>query len=70
MEKATSMPSSGVPAGGVITFNHGCHTALVVQGGTNPLIAGHTTDVWMGSSNYGTRNLFLGSKSLFWFRKK
>ena len=54
-KKATSMPSSGVPAGGVITFNNGGHTALIVQGGTSPLIAGHTTDVWMGSSNYGTR---------------
>ena len=56
--KATSMPSSGVPAGSVITFDQGSHTALVVQGGTNPLIAGHTTDVWMGSSNYGTRTYF------------
>ena len=56
--KATSMPSSGVPAGSVITFDSGSHTALVVQGGRDPLIAGHTTDVWMGSSNYGTRTYF------------
>ena len=51
--KATSMPSSGVPAGSVITFDSGSHTALVVQGGREPLIAG-----WMGSSNYGTRTYF------------
>jgi len=56
--KATSMPSNGVPAGSVITFDSGSHTALVVQGGREPLIAGHTTDVWMGSSNYGTRTYF------------
>ena len=62
-KKATSMPASGVPAGGVITFNHGGHTALVVQGGTSPLIAGHTTDVWMGSSNYGTRTYFWDPKA-------
>jgi hypothetical protein len=62
-KKATSMPAKGVPAGGVITFNSGGHTALIVEGGTNPLIAGHTTDVWMGSSNYGTRTYFWDPKA-------
>jgi hypothetical protein len=62
-KKATSMPAKGVPAGGVITFNSGSHTALIVEGGTNPLIAGHTTDVWMGSSNYGTRTYFWDPKA-------
>lgn len=56
--KSYSIPASGVPTGGVITFNNGGHTALVCKGGTNPLIAGHTADVWMGSSNYGTRTYF------------
>ena len=62
-KKATSMPGRGVPAGGVITFDSGSHTALIVQGGTNPLIAGHTEDVWMGSSNYGTRTYFWDPKA-------
>ena len=62
-KKATSMPARGIPKGGVITFNSGGHTALVVQGGTNPLIAGHTQDVWMGSSNYGTRTYFWDPKA-------
>lgn len=56
--KSYSIPGRGVPAGGVITFDSGSHTALIVQGGQNPLIAGHTEDVWMGSSNYGVRTYF------------
>ena len=57
-KKATSMPSSGVPAGSVVTFNQGEHTVLVVQGGTVPLVAGHTRDVWMETAEYGTRTYF------------
>ena len=62
-KKSKSMPSNGVPAGGVITFNSGQHTALIVQGGRSPLIAGHTDDVWMGSSNYGVRTYFWDPKA-------
>lgn len=58
-----SIPSSGLPVGAVITFNSASHTALVVQAGKNPLIAGHTLDVWMGSSNYGTKNKYFWTSS-------
>ena len=59
-KKSSSMPSKGVPAGGVITFYNGGHATLVVQGGTNPLVAAHTNDVYGGSSNYGY------GKKFFW----
>ena len=58
-----SIPSKGLPKGSVITFNSASHTALVVQGGKNPLIAGHTSDVWMGSSNYGSNNKYFWTNS-------
>ena len=57
-KSSKSIPGKGLPKGAVITFNSAGHTALVVQGGTNPLIAGHTTDVWMGSANYGYDNKY------------
>ena len=59
-KSSKTMPSKGLSPGSVITFNDAGHTALVVSGGTDPLIAGHTTDVWMGSSNYGY------AKKYFW----
>ena len=59
-KKSTSMPSKGMPLGSVITFYNGGHVALVVKGGTNPLIASHTTDVYGGSSNFGY------GKKYFW----
>ena len=52
-KKYTSMPSTGMPAGSVITFYNGGHATIVVQGGTNPLVAAHNNDVYGGSSNYG-----------------
>ena len=57
------MPSKGMPAGSVITFYNGGHVALVVQGGTNPLIASKNKDVFGGSSNYGY------GKKYFWTDK-
>jgi hypothetical protein len=57
-KKSYSIPSGGFPAGGVIAFNNGQHTVLCVQGGNNPLVAGHTNDEWMGSSNWGTRTYY------------
>ena len=59
-KRSSSMPSQGVPAGSVITFYNGGHAVLVVQGGTNPLVAAHTTDTYGGSSNYGY------GKKFFW----
>ena len=47
------MPSKGMPVGSVITFYNGGHATIVVQGGTNPLVAAHNNDVYGGSSNYG-----------------
>ena len=54
-KKSYSIPSGGFPKGGVIAFNNGQHTVLCVQGGNNPLVAGHTEDEWMAGSNCGTR---------------
>ena len=52
-KRSSSMPSQGVPAGSVITFYNGGHAVLVVQGGTSPLVAAHTTDVYAGNGIYG-----------------
>lgn len=57
-KKSYNIPSGGFPAGGVIAFNNGQHTVLCVQGGSDPLVAGHTNDEWMGSSNWGTRTYY------------
>ena len=62
-KSSSSIPSKGVPIGSVITFNNAQHATLCVKGGTNPLIAGHTNDVWMGSSNWGTRKYFWDPKA-------
>ena len=61
--KSSYIPSGGFPAGGVIAFNNGQHTVLCVQGGFNPLVAGHTNDEWMGSSNWGTRTYYWDPKA-------
>ena len=61
--KSSYIPSGGFPAGGVIAFNNGQHTVLCVQGGSNPLVAGHTNDEWMGSSNWGTRTYYWDPKA-------
>ena len=70
-KSSTSIPSKGLPVGAVITFNDGGHTALVVRSGTSPLIAGHTTDVWMGSANYGYNNKYYwtsdGPGAIIWY---
>ena len=78
-KSSSSIPSNGMPAGGVITFNSGQHATLCVQGGLNPLIAGHTEDIWMGNSNWGVRTYFWdpnagsgsggdsGTNSYIWF---
>ena len=50
---SSSMPSKGMPVGSVITFYNGGHATIVVQGGTNPLVAAHNNDVYGGNSNYG-----------------
>ncbi len=52
-KSSSSMPSKGIPKGGVITYYNGGHAVLVVQGGTSPLVAGHTTDVYGGNGIYG-----------------
>ena len=51
--KSTSMPSTGMPVGSVITFYNGGHATIVVKGGKNPLVAAHNNDVYGGTSNYG-----------------
>ena len=58
--KYTSMPSVGIQKGSVIIFNSNQYTALVVQGGTSPLIAGHNcgNDQWMAPANWGTKTYF------------
>ena len=70
-KRATSIPSSGVPAGAVITFNNAAHATLCVVGGRNPLIAGHTTDVYEGSSNWGSNKRYFwtgsGPSTISWF---
>ena len=56
---SNKVPSNGFPAGGVIAFNNGQHAVICVKGGMNPLVAGHTNDEWMGSSNWGwARNYY------------
>jgi hypothetical protein len=67
-----NMPSNGIPKGSVIIFNDNQHTVLCVQGGTSPLVAGHTTDQWMAPANWGTRKYFVPGNvpvddSLKWF---
>ena len=62
-KSSSSIPSKGLPVGAVITFNSASHTALVVQAGKNPLIAGHTNNVWMGSSDYGYDNKYFWTTS-------
>ena len=57
-KRATSMPSQGMPAGSVITFNNAGHATIVVEGGRNPKIAAHTTDVYGGSINWGSNKRF------------
>ena len=61
--KSYSIPAAGIPAGGVIAYNNGAHAVLVCKGGTDPLVAGHTNDVWMGYSNYGTRTFYWDPKA-------
>ena len=68
--KYTYMPSAGIPKGSVIIFNGDQHTVLCVQGGTSPLVAGHTTDQWMAPANWGTRTYFVPGvivDTLTWF---
>ena len=60
---STRVPSGGLPAGAVITFNDAQHAVLCVQGGNNPLVAGHTNDEWMGGSNWGW------AKNYYWVGK-
>ena len=67
-----NMPSAGIPKGSVIIFNDNQHTVLCVQGGTSPLVAGHTTDQWMAPANWGTKKYFVPGNvpvddSLTWF---
>jgi hypothetical protein len=69
---SSSIPPGGMPVGSVITFNNAAHATLVVKAGSNPLIAGHTTDTWMGSSNWGTGNKYFwvkggSSSSIIWY---
>jgi len=61
--KSTSMPSTGMPVGSVITFYNGGHATIVVQGGTNPLVAAHNNNVYGGSSNYGYGRRFFWSSN-------
>ena len=61
---SSSMPSKGMPVGSVITFYNGGHATIVVQGGTNPLVAAHNNDVYGGSSNYGYGRRFFKPNSV------
>ena len=69
--RADQMPSKGVPAGSVITFNYAAHATLCVVGGTNPLIAAHTNDIYGGSSNWGYGKRYFwdpkASTTISWF---
>ena len=60
---SNKVPSGGFPVGGVITFNNGQHASICVKGGNVPLIANHSPNEWMGSSNWGW------ARNYYWFGK-
>lgn len=62
-KKSGSIPSKGFPAGGVIAYNNGQHAVLCVKGGSDPKVAGHTNDEWMGYSQWGTRTYYWDPKA-------